>query len=76
MVSDINLTQKWGLNALEVAEPGSAVADGLEVVDREINVSSTSHREQVQDGVGGTTDDVDESDSVDEGLARQDVLGL
>lgn len=60
---------------LEIDEPRSAVSDLLEVVNGEVNVRRTCHGQQVKNGVRGTTDDVDNGDSIDEGLAREDVPG-
>lgn len=60
-------------HALEVTEVRRLIPDGLEVVNGELDVRRARHREQVQHRVGGAADDVDDSDSVQERLASEDV---
>ena len=51
---------------LEVGEVGSLVSNGLEVVDGDVDIRRACHGEDVKDGISGTTDDVDDGNSVQE----------
>jgi hypothetical protein len=58
---------------LEVGKQGSAVTDGLHVVNGKGDTNGVSHGDQVENSVGRTTSDVDNSHGVLKGLAGHDV---
>lgn len=58
---------------LQVGQEGSAVADLLEVVDGQLDANGVGNGDQVQNGVGATTKDVDDNHGVLESLSREDV---
>ena len=60
---------KEGGGILDVSEVWGLVGDRLEIVDGDIDVRRASHSEDVEDGVGRTTDDVDDCDGVQERVA-------
>ena len=48
----------------------------MEVVDGEVDADGTSDREEMKDGVGGTSEDHGEDHGVLKGLSSHDVSGL
>lgn len=60
---------------LEVGKKRSTVADGLHVVRGKSDADGVSHGDQVENSVGRTTSDVDNSHGVLEGLAGHNVRG-
>ncbi|TKW50631.1 hypothetical protein CTA1_5680 [Colletotrichum tanaceti] len=60
---------------LQIGEEGGAVGDGLEVVDGELDADRVGDGEQVEDGVGAASEDVDDDHGVLKGLAGHDVAG-
>ena len=60
---------------LEVSKEGGAVGNGLEVVDGELDANGVGDGDQVEDGVGGTAENVDDDHGVLEGLAGKDIGG-
>lgn len=58
---------------LEVGEEGDAVRNGLEVVDGQLDPDTVGDGDQVEDGVGGASGDVDYHHGVLEGGAGQDI---
>ena len=57
----------------EVSKVWSAVSDLLEVINIKFDISSTCHGEQVKDGVGRSSENVDNSNCVEERVAGQDI---
>lgn len=60
---------------LKVGEEGGAVRNLLEVFDVELDANRVGDGDQVEDGVGRATGDVDYNHGVFKGLAGQDVRG-
>lgn len=63
---------------LEVDEEGSGAADGIDGVERDSTGDegvAVGDGEEVDDGVGGAADRLEDGDGVDEGFPREDGLG-
>lgn len=58
---------------LQVGQERGAVRDLLEVLDVELDANRVGDGDQVEDGIGRATGDVDDDHGVLEGLASQDV---
>ena len=62
-----------GRGVLDVGEVWGLVGDRLEIIDGDVDVRRASHSENVENGVSGTTDDVDDGNSVQERVASENV---
>lgn len=60
---------------LEISQERCPVGDGLEVVDSELNSDGVGNGDQVEDGVGATTEDGRDNHGVLESLASKNILG-
>src|SRR5690606_24651336 len=61
---------------LEIGKKWDPVRDGLEIVNGEFDANGVGHGDQMKDGVGRTTSDVDEDHGVLEGLTSHNVRRL
>lgn len=60
---------------LQIGQEGDAVGDGLEVLNSELHANGVSDGDQVEDGIGRSTGDVDNNHGILESLAGQDITG-
>lgn len=65
-----------GARRLQIREIWSAVTDSLEIIDGKRHVGSSRHCEQMENGVRGASEDIDNSYGILKGLASQNVPEL
>ena len=62
-----------GTRRLQIRKIRSAVANSLEIIDGKRHIGSSRHCEEMEDGVRGASEDVDNSYCILKGLAGQNI---